>query len=321
VHSGEENWNFCNRLIVSTIEIVKHEGNGSSEKLVGRMSTLGIINNDIASYKQLIDLYHSNKNSFFGKIDLQLNGFFAANMSAALGGVLDLFAENLNEIRLTIINSSTEQILLKNDFLSYFGYTRIPDTNHTTIRYQKLTPTDGKYFNSYVVNELIERNELPKMSEVVKEKMAEKIYEIFVNAQMHSDSKNIYTCGQFYPNKDKIEFTIVDVGIGFKRRINERFNSRLSSVQAIKWATVDRNTTKESMTGGIGLALLKEFITLNNGKMQIVSDDGFYEYSGQGELEFIFDKAFPGTIVNLQFRTDDNSSYIHRSEITVNDLF
>ncbi len=285
------------------------------------MSTLGIINNDIASYKQLIDLYHSNKNSFFGKIDLQLNGFFAANMSAALGGVLDLFAENLNEIRLTIINSSTEQILLKNDFLSYFGYTRIPDTNHTTIRYQKLTPTDGKYFNSYVVNELIERNELPKMSEVVKEKMAEKIYEIFVNAQMHSDSKNIYTCGQFYPNKDKIEFTIVDVGIGFKRRINERFNSRLSSVQAIKWATVDRNTTKESMTGGIGLALLKEFITLNNGKMQIVSDDGFYEYSGQGELEFIFDKAFPGTIVNLQFRTDDNSSYIHRSEITVNDLF
>lgn len=285
------------------------------------MENLGTINNNVFSYTQLIELYHRNKDRYFDKIELNLNDFFAANMSAALGGILDLLEQNLNEINISVQNRNTEQILLKNDFLSYFGATRIPDTNHTTIRYQKLTPSDGKYFNNYVVNQLMERNELPEMSEVVKEKMTEKIYEIFVNAQMHSESENIYTCGQFYPSKNKIEFTIVDMGIGFKNKVNTRFKSNLSSVQAIIWATKDKNTTKESMTGGIGLALLKEFITFNKGKMQIVSDDGFYEFDFEGERHYIFEKPFPGTIVNLQFRTDDNSSYIHQSEIKVDDLF
>jgi light-regulated signal transduction histidine kinase (bacteriophytochrome) len=32
------------------------------------------------------------------------------------------------------------------------------------------------------------------------------------------------------------------------------------------------HTTKENISGGIGLALFKEFIELNRGEMQIVSD-------------------------------------------------
>lgn len=185
----------------------------------------------------------------------------------------------------------------------------------------KLKPTDGKYFNTYVVEELIGRAELPRMSALVKEKITEAIYEIFVNAQIHSNSKHIYTCGQFFPRDDKIEFTIVDVGIGFKRKVNERFNSNLSSIQAINWATQDKNTTKIGVTGGIGLALLKEFIGKNGGKMQIISDDGFYQYDVLGEQMNLFNGSFPGTIVNLQFRTNDNSSYVLKSEFDNKDIF
>ena len=212
---------------------------------------------------------------------------------------------------------------LKNDFLTYYGKKRAIDLYGTTIKFQKLKPTDGKYFKSYVINELIEGHtaDLPRMTDGVKEKIVEAIYEIFVNAQIHSETKFIYTCGQFFPNKSKIEFTIVDTGIGFREKINRRFESSLSSIQALKWAVQDKRTTKVGVSGGIGLSVLKDFVRMNRGKMQIISNDGFYQYDGNQEVMQMFTGEFPGTIVNLQFRTDDNNNYKLKSEIDINDIF
>jgi hypothetical protein len=284
------------------------------------MTQIANINNTFESYQKLISFYHENKGKFLDTVHIELRQWFAANMCATLGGILDIFTDNLNDIKFDI-SPEIEKILQKNDFLSFFGFARRDDNYHTTIRFLKLKLTDGKYFNNYVVDELIGRTELPKMSALVKEKMTEAIYEIFVNAQIHSESKYIYTCGQFYPKENKIEFTIVDTGIGFKQKINTRFNSNLSSVQAIEWATKDKHTTKIDVTGGIGLALLKEFIGKNKGKMQIISDDGFYEFGGKGEQMQLFTGSFPGTIVNLQFRTDDHSSYVLKQEVKSSDIF
>lgn len=278
------------------------------------MTELSNINNSFESYQRLISFYNEYRNKQLETIHLSLRDWFAANMCSALGGLLDKLSEGFNTLQIEHISPEIEKILLKNDFLSYFGYQRIVDQYHTTIRYLKLNPTDGKYFNSYIVHELLGRSELPQMSAMVKQRMAEAIYEIFVNAQIHSESDRIYTCGQFFPKDNKIEFSITDIGIGFKNKVNRRFNSNLSSVQAILWATKDRHTTKEGIPGGIGLALLKEFIDKNKGKMQIISDDGFYQFDSHGEQTKLFDGIFPGTIVNLQFKTDDKSSYIFRKE-------
>jgi hypothetical protein len=285
------------------------------------MTLLANIDNSFESYQKLIYLFQVNKEKKFDTIHIELKNWFSANMSAALGGILDVLTDNINAVKFDTISPAIEKILLKNDFLSYYGFSRLTDNYHTTIRFLKLKPTDGKFFNNYVVDELIGRTELPQMSKLLKEKMTEAIYEIFINAQIHSETKQIYTCGQFYPTDSKIEFTIVDTGIGFKRKVNDRFKTNLSSVQAIKWAVEDKNTTKVGVTGGIGLALLKEFITKNKGKMQIISDDGFYQFDTQGEQLQIFRGAFPGTIVNLQFKTNDTSSYILQEELTHNNIF
>lgn len=151
--------------------------------------------------------------------------------------------------------------------------------------------------------------------------MVEGIYEIFSNAQLHSETQFIYTCGQFYPKKNKIEFTLVDTGIGFKNRINRRFLRNLSAEQAIKWAIQDKMTTKERITGGIGLPILKEFIKKNKGMMQIVSNDGFYQFSHNKEVFRSFQGQYPGTIVNLQLKTDDQKSYKLKREIDINTIF
>ena len=48
--------------------------------------------------------------------------------------------------------------------------------------------------------------------------------------------------------------------------------------EAIEWATRANNTTKRGdVPGGLGLKLLCEFIDLNGGSLQIVSDGGLLE--------------------------------------------
>jgi hypothetical protein len=69
------------------------------------------------------------------------------------------------------------------------------------------------------------------------------------------------------------------------------------------------------------LALLKEFVGKNKGKMQIISDNGFYQFDTKGVIVKTFRGEFPGTVVNLQFCTDDRSNYALKSEININDIF
>lgn len=197
--------------------------------------TLSNINTRYDCYSQFSKLYNALKDIKFDVIEIDLKVWFGANMSAVLGSILDNVSPT-NQIKITSDNQEILEILEKNGFLANYGYEKRLDTNNTTIKYLKLPKAESRFFNLYVMNELLSRSVLPSMTDGLKKKIAESIYEIFVNAQMHSGTEYIYTCGQFYPKKHVIEFTIVDTGRGFKKVVNDRFNYNLDSVQAIKWA-------------------------------------------------------------------------------------
>jgi signal transduction histidine kinase len=273
-------------------------------------------------YKQIASFYEANKEKSFEKIPVSLYEWFDANMAAPLGAVFDLLQNDLNNIIFEHMNSRIQTILQKNGFLSHFGYSNLVDTYNSTISYQKMKPDDGRYFREYVSTEFLDRSELPTMSKGLHKKMMEVMLELFNNAQIHSGTENIYTCGQFFRNRHTIAFCIVDTGIGFKQQFINRFNrDDVSSVDVIRWAIIDKNTTKKNVSGGLGLAILREFIQRNKGKLQIISYDGFYETNGSGETTETFDKCFPGTIVNVEFRTDDMCNYSLTSEANKENLF
>ena len=279
------------------------------------------MNTSIDSYGQLISLYAGNRELWFDKMDISIENWFAANLCSPLGGILDKLQRNANTILFSKITDKTQTILQKNGFLSHFGYENIYDNNNTTIRYLKLKPGDSRYFHQYIADSLLNRPELPIMTNILKKKIAESIYEIFVNAQLHSESEFIYTCGQFYPAKHKIEFTISDTGIGFRTKINRWSGKNLSAVQAIRWALKDGHSTKENISGGIGLAILRDFIIMNKGKLQIISNNGFFQEDELGSKTYLFNNDFPGTIINMQFKTDDPAVYAIMQEDNIVDLF
>lgn len=279
------------------------------------MNVLSNINPDNQGYEQIITLYQFNQHKFFEQIPVSIYQWFQANMTAPLGAIFDLLENNLNDIEFAEIDEKIKIILQRNNFLSHFGFPTQPDGYGTTIPYVKLKPEDSRYFHGYLQKHLFNRPEMPNMSIALRKKMSEAILELFANAQIHSQTKHIYTCGQFFPKKEIIEFTIVDTGIGFQESVQKRFKRTISSIDAIRWAIQEYNTTKTDVSGGIGLALLHEFVQKNRGMLQIISYDAFYENGVKGERIYLFSEPFPGTIVNVQFRTNDMATYLLSDEI------
>ena len=97
--------------------------------------------------------------------------------------------------------------------------------------------------------------------------------------------------------------------------MQQRGQQQLSSVETIRWAFKEGNTTKNA-PGGLGLAILKDFMALNEGEIQMVSGDAMIEYKKGEFYETPLVKAFPGTIVNLKFNCADQKSYSLKNEFT-----
>ena len=285
-----------------------------------RKQILSNVHYNFDGYNQLVNFYETYKEEFFEVIELEINTWFDANLSALLGGVIDKLTY-ANSIEFGVLSQEIKVVLQKNSFLTHFGFDKLTDTNNTTIKYLKLKPTDSRFFNNYVQTELFSRNELPIMSVALKKKISESIFEMFVNAQIHSSTEFIYTCGQFFPQRHEIVFTIVDTGIGFAKRIEKNLGSTISSAKAIKWAMKEGHTTKRGTPGGIGLALLKGFIAINKGKIQIISGDAMYEFENGNESFQKLDGYFDGAVINMIFNTNDTTSYFLADEINKDDLF
>lgn len=81
---------------------------------------LSNIHNDLDGYNQLVKLYEEHKKDIFEKIDIELQIWFDANLSALLGGILDKIKnDGLNDINFIYIKNDIQTILQKNGFLSF----------------------------------------------------------------------------------------------------------------------------------------------------------------------------------------------------------
>ncbi len=242
--------------------------------------SLPSVRHDRDGYEQLVHLYEETKELFLEEVEIDLGtaSWFDGDMCAPFGAVLYKLGRKPNTVRLVNLQGEVEKILSKNGFLSSYGGKKIHDRWGTTIPYQRFDRKDERFFASYIEKEFMKRKELPQMTLGLRKKFRESIFEIFSNAVIHSETKEgIFSCGQFFPMKGKIDFCVTDLGIGIRRNVEEKAEVSFSPEEAIEWAMKEGNTTKRGpIPGGLGLKLLREFVTLNRGKIQIVSDAGFW---------------------------------------------
>lgn len=283
------------------------------------------IRHSFKGFQALVALYEQTKDCLFDEIEIDMSGvgWFDADMCAAFGAILYRLGDNVNTIRMTTIPSNVERILSKNGFLSNYGREKIPDTWGTTIAYRRYDVSDDRYFAAYIEEEFIRRSEMPKMSAGLVKKFRESIFEIFSNAVIHSRTKlGIFSCGQYFPRGDTLEFSVADLGIGIRKNVEDKLGLNLTAEDAIDWATKGTNTTRRGrIPGGLGLKLLTEFIRLNGGRLQIVSDQGYWCLEQGYTEKSSLNGSFPGTVVNIEINTSDVRSYRLKSELSETDIF
>jgi hypothetical protein len=287
--------------------------------------TLSDIRHDQAGFESLVRLYAALKAVRFSNLEIDMSrvGWFDADMCAPLGAVLYRTGSHVNKVSLVNLQPQVETILSKNGFLSHYGRLPVRDKYGTTIPYQRFDVKDDRFFASYVEAKFVQRTELPRMSAGLVKRFRESVFEIFSNAVIHSQSTlGIFSCGQFFPNRTRLDFSVADLGIGIRRNVKEHTSLDLPAHEAIAWATSERNTTKRGpIPGGLGLKLLTEFITLNRGRIQIVSDAGYWSLEKGHSQTALLSTPFPGTVVNVEINTADRRSYALTSEVKETDIF
>ncbi len=274
-------------------------------------------------YEYLVSIYDEIISQDDRDINLDFSKcrHFDANLSSALGAIFDSLKEDGYTILLTDFNSGVLRTLTRNRFLKGIGYNiLVEEDKETFIPYRRFTVDEADSFKQYINEELIGKQKFPKHTESAGEYISTNIFEIFVNAIYHGNCGYIYCCGEYDPSDKipKLHMTIADCGRTMYTNVCDHFklkgiNELITPDSAIEWAIKEGNTTK-STTGGLGLAYLMDFIKMNKGAVHIVSSYGVLIYKNDEVQTYLLEKAFPGTIVNMEFNFNDNKLYYMSNE-------
>lgn len=250
-----------------------------------------------------------------------------ANLLAIIGASIEHRKANCRISYLkNSINKQQADLWGRNGFGAYFDL-KTPKRHDTTVDYRVFRSDEAKNFGSYIDHQLLTKKDFPNLSPALNRKISNNIQEIFGNAPLHGNCSKVISCGQYFPKLKKLTFTIVDCGNTISENVVEYFLylSQPAPKHNIKWATIENNSTKQIVngkSGGMGLALLKEFIALNEGHIQICSGNEFWEYTTYNENYTHINSNFPGTIVSININMNDQKSYLLKIEAQeMDDLF
>ncbi len=263
-------------------------------------------------FNVLAELHATAQADKFREMEINLSRLtsFDANMCAPLGAVLAKSADAYKVVSLVNAPPTFQSILERNGFLANFGFAPPAETNPTSLPYQRFKLTETKLFDDYLAAHLPGKG-LPTMTSEFALLFQQSLFEIFANSSWHSDSKlGVFSCGQFFPIHHRVDISLADAGIGIPRKVNEAFGVAIAPVPALRWSLQEGHTTKKgNPPGGVGLKLLKDFIQINGGCVQIASGGAFWQFNAGKETFSRFTQPFPGTAVNLEVNTDDPRIY------------
>ena len=216
----------------------------------------------------------------------------------------------------------------RNGFLPFFGRSGTESTRSAT-EFRQDTALNKESLVKYLVQDWIGTDRV-KLSAMVKEAVVSTAWEIYANAFEHAHSPvGVFSCGQHYPGRHLLELTVVDFGAGIPANVRNFLRKpSLSGAEALQWAFRRGTTTKQGgIARGMGLDLLKEFVNVNRGKVELFSHDAFAVVDSRlpqnSNRELTYGRSsvpFGGTAVNIIFRCTPHY-YQFASEVSTRPLF
>lgn len=257
-------------------------------------------------------------------LDFDKCQWFDANLCSPLGAIIEELRDNNNDVYVLHLPQGLSDLFIKNGFYTVLVFGSDLVSDDPLLSYQRFRLEDVGAFQSYIERYLTGNLDFPKMSERLAVSINKSILEIFNNAHIHGKCRFVHTCWQYYPVLGTLKFTISDLGVSIRKNVNDFFKTgnKIGGKESIEWAVTQGNTTRNgNIPGGLGLSLIRAFLTLNGGKLQICSSDGYWEE----ELKIVKSKdcnsRLIGTIVTFEFNLKDTKSYILKEELNPSNIF
>lgn len=249
--------------------------------------------------------------------------FIRHNGVAFIGGLARLIQNRAGKcfFDLATLGKNARDNLERIGFLDAFG----SQTSHVighTIPYREDSKPDPDSIVAYLKTAWIGRGWV-KVSPLLRDAIVGRMWEIYANAFEHGQSSiGVLTCGRHYPRHKELSLTVVDFGVGIPSNVRIFLQTpAMPAKQTLEWAFRRGTTTKANGVGcGLGLDLLKEFVRVNEGRLEVFSHEGYALIDKDQETYHNRDFFFEGTLLNITLRCDE-SYYRFASEAPPEPLF
>jgi len=248
---------------------------------------------------------------------LRVSGWVEGNLCAAIAVVLARHAVGGPAADWVVEDDAVALHWRRNGFGGEFGLTPRPDAYETAIPFRRFAQGETRAASAYLSEYFRPGTRgLPDMTERLLEQFRVQLLEVVQNASDHAEAEaGVYSCGQYFPHKHLMLYTIADTGIGFAERARRSLGERSAPEEAVSRALAGRSTKRGVVPGGCGLQIIREFARLNQGRLIVVSDAAYWEEGPDGVKVDRLQSPFPGTAVTLEVRTDDRCVYALSDEL------
>ncbi len=271
------------------------------------------INDDIVDYLKLFSIWNEVGLTQDGVVfDFTGCNFLRPNAVAFLGGIARL-ANSRNFPVVFNWSTARQQILInlcQCGFAESFGHNS-PGWKGHSIPYREDRVSDANAVSDYLSEQWIGRGWL-HISPDLRDAIVGNVWEIYANSFEHSDSKvGVFSCGQHFRHMNELVLSVVDFGAGIPNNVRNYLSSdprarQLKASACMGWAFQRGNSTsKVGVARGLGLDLMKEFLRVNDGSLEIYSNDGYAIVDRNGERFQDLDTGFHGTAVKIKLKCDE----------------
>ncbi len=289
--------------------------------MMRKLIQIPTLNDSPPDFARLFEIWNeANDSSEDIRFDFSRCRFLRPNAIAFLGGLARLIH---SRSRSAVFDWSTlhdpwvRTTIRQNGFASAFGDASAP-WNGTSIPYREDSFLDMDGIMDYLTYHWIGKGwGQTHVSESLRDAIAGRMWEIYNNAFEHSGSEmGVFSCGQYFRKMKELLLSVIDFGVGIPAKIrnfvsNDPRARDLPAKACLHWAFQRGNSTCEGVARGLGLDLLKDFIRINHGKLEIYSNNGYAIVDKDGERYENRDISFNGTVVHITLHCDEKLYRFH----------
>lgn len=154
------------------------------------------------------------------------------------------------------------------------------------------------------------------MSVMLRDAFISRLWEVYANAFEHGDSAlGVYTCGE-QASDDTLVLTVADFGPGIPENAARKLRRTwVPGDEALRWAFTKGTTTatNQRYPRGLGLDLLREFVEINRGCLDVYSHHGHGRVISGEQVFKGLQLSMSATIVQIHLNCDDHT-YMFQQE-------